>query len=200
MFRLLPSVPLRCIRTAKGRNRCHVLFMTRYRTTNCSCSRERSKAVELHGYIPNRKRHTRPRSEGHTPPGQGSIKRFDHLHWLTSFGGGAWFQAKRLFQLVSFKQITTRPKQTLNASHVRIRAFQLREERIFRKRSPIQSLVNFTLLSPGFQTRIWDVLCNGLLCWFFNLWLLCLWGWNVHRGQKRPQTRRVGFHIPAHRR
>lgn len=64
----LPSVPFRCNRTAEGRNCCHFRFMTRYRTTNCSCSRERSKAVEPQGYIPNRKRHTRPRSEGDTPP------------------------------------------------------------------------------------------------------------------------------------
>lgn len=67
---LLPSELLRCILTAEGINCCHFLFMTWYRTINCSCSRERSKAVELHEYIPNRKRQARPRSEGETPPGR----------------------------------------------------------------------------------------------------------------------------------
>lgn len=43
-----------------------------------------------------------------------------------------------------------------------------------KKKGLFQNCVNFTLLSPGFQTRICDILCNVLLCRFFNLWLPCL--------------------------
>lgn len=117
-FALSPSVPFRWIWTVEGRNCCHLLFITWYRTTSCSCSRARSKAVEPHGYIPNRNRHARPRSEGDTPPGH--RKHFD--------------QALKDEVSIAYPQ--------------------------------------YGELCPVYFTGNWAVLCNVLLCWFFNL---CFW-------------------------